>query len=73
MRDLVRQGKTVVSVLHELPLALQSDDLLIMAAGRITHHGACGDPATHRALEAVFDERIHIQQVAGQWLSLPKL
>lgn len=73
VRDLVRQGKTVVSVLHELPLALQSDDLLIMAAGRITHHGACGDPATHRALEAVFDERIHIQQVAGQWLSLPKL
>lgn len=73
VRDLVRQGKTVVSVLHELPLALQSDDLLIMAAGRITHHGACSDPATHRALEAVFDERIHIQEVAGQWLSLPKI
>lgn len=73
VRELVRRGCTVVSVLHELPLALQSDDLLIMAAGRITHHGACGDPATHRALEAVFDERIHIQQVAGQWLSLPKI
>ncbi len=73
VRELVRQGRTVVSVLHELPLALQSDDLLIMAAGRVTHHGACGDPATHRALEAVFDERIHIQQVAGQWLSLPKI
>lgn len=73
VRELVRQGKTVVSVLHELPLALQSDDLLIMAAGRVTHHGACDAAATHRALEAVFDERIHIQQVAGQWLSLPKI
>ncbi|HBH37198.1 MAG TPA: ABC transporter [Curvibacter sp.] len=73
VRELVRQGCTVVSVLHELPLALQSDDLLIMAAGRVTHHGACSDPATHRALEAVFDGRIHIQQVAGKWLSLPRI
>ena len=73
VRELVRQGRTVVSVLHELPLALQSDDLLIMAAGRVTHHGACDAADTHRALEAVFDGRIHIQQVAGQWLSLPKI
>jgi len=60
-------------VLHELSLALQADELVIMAAGRVTHHGACADAATHRALEQVFDNRIHIQQVAGQWLSLPKL
>jgi len=73
VRELVKNGKTVVSVLHELSLALQADELVIMAAGRVTHHGACGDAATHRALEQVFDNRIHIQQVAGQWLSLPKL
>lgn len=73
VRELVKQGKTVVSVLHELSLALQADELVIMAAGRVTHHGACADAATHRALEQVFDHRIHIQQVAGQWLSLPKL
>jgi len=73
VRELVKAGKTVVSVLHELSLALQADELVVMAAGRVTHHGACADAATHRALEQVFDDRIHIQQVAGQWLSLPKL
>ncbi len=73
VRELVKNGKTVVSVLHELSLALQADELVIMAAGRVTHHGACADATTHRALEQVFDNRIHIQQVAGQWLSLPKL
>ena len=73
VRELVRQERTVVSVLHEVSLALQADEMLIMAGGRIRHHGSCQDPATHRALEAVFDQRIHIQQVAGQWLSLPKI
>jgi len=73
VRELVKNGKTVVSVLHELSLALQADELVVMAAGRVVHHGACGEAATHRALERVFDGRIHIQQVAGQWLSLPKL
>jgi len=73
VRDLVRQGKTVVSVLHELSLSLQADELVVMAAGRVTHHGACQDPATHRALEAVFDQRIHIQRIADQWISLAKI
>ncbi len=73
VRELVKNGKTVVSVLHELSLALQADELVVMAAGRVVHHGACGEAATHRALEQVFDGRIHIQEVAGQWLSLPKL
>lgn len=73
VRELVRQGKTVVSVLHELSLSLQADELVVMAAGRVTHHGACQDPATHRALEAVFDQRIHIQRIDDQWISLPKI
>jgi len=73
VRELVRSGRTVVSVLHELSLALQADELVVMAGGRITHHGACTDAATHRALEQVFDNRIHIQQLAGQWLSLPRI
>jgi iron complex transport system ATP-binding protein len=73
VRELVRQGKTVVSVLHEVSLALQADELVVMAAGRVTHQGLCEDPATHRALEAVFGQRIHIQRVTGQWLALPKV
>ncbi len=73
MRELVAQGKTVVSVLHELSLALQADEMVIMAAGYVRHQGACADAATHRALERVFDQRIRIAAVDGLWLSLPRL
>ncbi|MDA8446582.1 ABC transporter ATP-binding protein [Paracidovorax valerianellae] len=73
MRALAAGGGTVVSVLHEVSLALQADDMAIMASGRIVHHGACADPATHAALQAVFDQRIHVQQVAGMWVSLPRI
>jgi len=72
VRDLVAQGTTVVSVLHEISMALHADDLLIMAQGRITHQGACADQATHRALEAVFDGRIAIHAMRQQWVALPQ-
>ena len=71
VRALVAQGKTVVSVLHEISVALHADALVIMAQGRITHQGPCRDAATHRALEAVFDHRIAIHALGGQWVALP--
>ncbi len=71
VRELVRQGKTVVSVLHEISFALHADQMLIMAAGRVTHQGACADAATHRALEAVFEGRIAIHALGQQWVALP--
>ena len=42
-----------------------------MGAGRVLHHGACGHAATHAALEQVFDHRIALHRVAGQWVALP--
>ena len=72
-RELVSGGKTVVSVLHEISFALQADELVVMAAGRVTHQGACSDHTTHRALEDVFDHRVAVHQLAGQWLALPKI
>ena len=71
VRALVRQGKTVVSVLHEISFALHADQMVIMAAGRVTHQGACSDAATHRALEAVFEGRIASQALGKQWVALP--
>ena len=71
VRELVAQGKTVVSVLHEISLALQADDMLVLKQGRVTHQGACADVATHRALEQVFDHRIEIAALRGQWVALP--
>ncbi len=73
VRALVAQGTTVVSVLHELSMALHADDVVVMAGGRVQHHGAAAMPATHRALERVFDQRIAIHAVAGQWVALPQL
>jgi iron complex transport system ATP-binding protein len=73
VRELVCQGHTVVSVLHEVSVALQSDELLVLADGTLRHQGACADPATHRALEAVFDHRIAVHTVNGQWLALPRM
>ena len=73
VRSLIEQGRTVVSVLHELSMALQADQMVIMAQGRITYQGACDDNATHHALEDVFDHRIAIHPLAGQWVALPKV
>jgi iron complex transport system ATP-binding protein len=70
-RNLVAEGRTVVSVLHELNAALAADAMVVMAGGRVLHHGACSDPATHEALAAVFDRRVVIHRVAGQWLAVP--
>jgi iron complex transport system ATP-binding protein len=69
---LLAQGTTVVSVLHEIGMALHADDMVVMQAGQIVHHGACADETTQRAIEAVFDHRIAIHPLAGQWVALPK-
>ena len=72
VRALVAEGKTVVSVLHELGMVLQADDLLVLDAGRVRHAGACRDPASHRALEAVFDHRIAVRALDDQWVAMPR-
>lgn len=72
VRALVAAGKTVVSVLHELSMALAADQLVVMAGGRVLHDGACGDPATHAALEKVFDRRVRVHRVDNQWIALPR-
>ncbi|QNP50634.1 ABC transporter ATP-binding protein [Diaphorobacter aerolatus] len=71
VRELVGAGSTVVSVLHEVSIALQADDMVIMADGRIQHHGPCSDAATHAALEQVFEHRIRVRQVDDVWVALP--
>ncbi len=73
--DIVRaqlgQGVTVVSVLHELNMALHADDIVVMRKGRVTHHGPTDHPAAHAALVDVFDGRIRLARVEDQWVALP--
>jgi len=66
------QGTTVVSVLHEIGMALHGDEVIVMDQGRVSHHGACSDPASHAAIESVFDHRIRIHALDGQWVVLPR-
>ncbi|HEY8360102.1 MAG TPA: ABC transporter ATP-binding protein [Ramlibacter sp.] len=73
VRALVAGGRTVVSVLHEMTIALQADDLVVMAAGRVVHHGACADPATHAALALVFGGRLRVHALDGRWVALPTI
>jgi len=73
VRCLTSQNTTVISVLHEVGMALHADDLVVMQAGRVVHQGACSDAQTHRAVEAVFDKRIAIHALDGQWVAVPKL
>ena len=71
VRRHAAQGGTVVSVLHELGVALQSDCLIILQAGQLVHHGPSDDAVTHAALEAVSDQGIRVCAVQGPWVALP--
>jgi iron complex transport system ATP-binding protein len=64
------RGGTVVSVLHELTLALQADDLLVIADGRVAHHGACADPP-RTALRPCSASACRCTMSAGRWVALP--
>ena len=73
LRQQVRAGVAVVSVLHDLSLALLADRLVIMDGGRIRADGASGDPAMHRHLVDVFAGAIRIVRFEGRWLVVPEL
>ncbi|MFZ3128393.1 MAG: ABC transporter ATP-binding protein, partial [Rhodoferax sp.] len=73
VQALVAQGTTVVSVLHEISMALHADRIVVMQQGRVTHQGATSDTASHQALVDVFDQRITIHSIDGQWVALPRL
>ncbi|HEY8880637.1 MAG TPA: ABC transporter ATP-binding protein [Roseateles sp.] len=70
VRQRIADGGTVVSVLHELNIALQADQLVVMDAGRIVCQGAPHEAATHAALQQVFQHRLSIFQVHGRWIAL---
>jgi iron complex transport system ATP-binding protein len=72
VRSHVARGGTALSVLHEITMALHADDMVVMDRGRLVHQGACGEAATHRALEQVFEGRIEVHSLAGRWVALPQ-
>ena len=75
VRLLQRLGRsqTVVSVLHDLPLALQADRLVVMKAGRVRFEGTHDDPAVHAALIEVFGNAIRVERVGARFVAVPDL
>ena len=73
IRQQVRAGITVVSVLHDLSFALLADRLVVMDRGRIRAEGPCDDPALHAALVDVFGGAIRIEQFESRWIAIPHL
>lgn len=73
VHDLVAQGKTVVSVLHDVTLALYADDVVVMSHGQVQYAGKRDDTTLHSNIENVFEQRIAIQPLCSGWVALPKL
>ncbi|MEY4561326.1 MAG: ferric-citrate transporter ATPase [Pseudomonadota bacterium] len=73
LQQQARDGTTVISVLHDLVLALQADHLVVMAAGRIVNQGRSDDPVMHAALVDVFGGALRIERVGSTWVAVPRL
>ncbi len=75
LRTRARAGAVVLSVLHDLTLALAADRLLILADGKLCADGAPGEPAVRDALTAVFDHAFtieHFERGADScWAAIP--
>jgi iron complex transport system ATP-binding protein len=55
-----RPPRAVLSVLHDLPVALQADRVIVLAGGRVHADGSPRDPAVQASLVAVFGGAIRI-------------
>jgi iron complex transport system ATP-binding protein len=62
---------TVVSVLHDVSLALQADQVVVMKSGQIHGQGRSSDLSLHQSLAEVFDNALRIEQVSGRYLAVP--
>ena len=71
MRRLGADGRTVASVLHDLPLALLADRVVVVAGGGGGGQGGGGDPGPRAALEAGFSGAVRIARQGDTWLAVP--
>jgi iron complex transport system ATP-binding protein len=69
--NLLAQGKTLVTVLHEIHFALRADYLVMLSKGKLHFQGSSQDPRTHQALIELFDGRIRLEKLGNDWVALP--
>jgi iron complex transport system ATP-binding protein len=72
-----RAGAAVISVLHDLTLALTADRWIVLAEGQVRADGSPQDSQTRAWLTAVFDNAFSIERLnsAGlaRWVAVPTL
>lgn len=73
LRRRAGAGAPVVSVLHDLSLALVADRVVIMERGRVRATGEAGDPAMHAALIEIFEGALRIERAGSQWVAVPHI
>jgi ABC-type cobalamin/Fe3+-siderophores transport system ATPase subunit len=66
------QGKTSITVLHEIQFALQAENLILLGKKGVHHQGKSDDPLTHQALIDLFDGRIELAKLGERWVSLSR-
>ena len=73
LRREAGRGKAVVSVLHDLSLALLADRLVVLAEGRVRAEGVPGSPELHAALVDVFGGALRIERLGERWITVAEL
>ena len=69
---LSNQGKTSITVLHEIQFALEAENLILLSKKGIHHQGKSDDPLTHQALIDLFDGRIELMKLGNRWVALAR-
>ena len=73
LKRLAKAGTTVVSVLHDLPLALQADRLVVIQDGRVRADGSPRSTEVQGSLVTVFGGALSIERVGGRLTAVPRL
>jgi iron complex transport system ATP-binding protein len=71
VNNMTAQGQTVVSVLHDLNLALRAHCVVVMDQGRVLMQSSADDPALHACLQSVFEHRLAFHRLQDRWLVVP--
>jgi iron complex transport system ATP-binding protein len=67
LRELAREGKTVVAVTHDLNLAAAyADRILAFADGRLASDGTPSEVVRPEVVERIFDTRVVVHQADGE-------
>lgn len=72
LRALGRR-QVVISVLHDLSLALHAERVIVLKAGRLQADAGPEDSGLHATLATVFEGAVQVERIGTRWVVLPRL